>query len=107
LEYKLNWRRFHTLAWSQLGASVGKSHGLLAGGKENGEVDIYDPYAIITGKSKDPVAKHAAFSGPVKGLDFSPLNPGMLATGGPDGEVFVVALLFIFLKLNVFPGPCV
>jgi protein transport protein SEC31 len=70
-----------------LGASVGKSYGLLAGGKDNGEVDIYDPYAIITGKTKDPVAKHAAFSGPVKGLDFSPLNPGMLATGGPDGEV--------------------
>lgn len=60
---------------------------MLAGGKENGEVDIYDPGAIIEKRNNETVARHAVFAGPVQGLDFSSVNPSLLAAGGPEGEV--------------------
>ena len=74
--------RFHAISWS--GA---QPFGVIAGGKENGEVDIYDPATIISGKSKGPLAQHAIFSGPVKGLEFSTVNSSLLGAGGPDGDV--------------------
>ena len=76
--------RFNTLAWGSLSS---KQYGLIAGGKENGELDLYDPAAILAGV-KEPIARHALFSGPVKGLDFSTVNHSLLGAGGPDGEVF-------------------
>ena len=76
--------RFHNLAWTPLKGS--KRNGLLAGGKENGELDIYDPTLIIQGKNQ-PLVRHSIFSGSVKGLDFSLVNPGLLAAGGSDAEV--------------------
>ena len=79
--------RFHSLAWSTLGGPMG----LLAGGKENGELEIYDPFAILS-KSTESVAKQSLFNGPVKGLDFSTVNPHLLAVGGPESELWVFDL---------------
>ena len=62
---------------------------MLAAGKENGEVDIYNPTAIMENTKNETLARHAVFSGPVKGLDFSSVNPSLLGAGGPEGEVDV------------------
>jgi len=35
----------------------------------------------------ETMVRHSIFSGPVNGLDFSSVNPSLLAAGGPEGEV--------------------
>lgn len=69
---------------------------MLAGGKENGELDIYDPRAIIEKLDNQIVARHPIFTGPVQGLDFSTVNPSLLAAGGPEGEVTFSSKLIDF-----------
>jgi protein transport protein SEC31 len=78
--------RFNTLVWSPHSKASGQ--GIIAGGKENGELDFYDPALLMNDKTtKDHLARHVVFSGPVKGLDFSPVTPGLFSAGGPDAEV--------------------
>ena len=79
INFTFSEQRFNSLSWS--------ISGFLAGGKENGEVDIYDPTAIMEKRSTEALAKHSVFSGPVKGLDFSSVNSSLLGAGGPEGEV--------------------
>jgi hypothetical protein len=80
-------RRFNTLCWSPIQVNSNASYGLLMAGKENGELDIYDPNAVMSLGQKEPLQRHSIFQGPVKGLDVSSVNPSLLGAGGPDGEV--------------------
>ncbi|KAI9034360.1 hypothetical protein DFJ74DRAFT_600434 [Hyaloraphidium curvatum] len=82
-------RRFNRLAWSMAGGPHGsKEHGILAGGLENGELGLWNPAAIING-GESLLTKTGAHSGPVRGLDFNPLQPNLLSTGSNDGEIFI------------------
>jgi len=86
--------RFASLAWST-GDPTKHPLGLIAGGMENGSVHVWDPRAVIGQQSTAAptvvsFSQHA--SGPVKAVQFSPLVPTHLATGGSDGKVLVIDL---------------
>ena len=86
--------RFASLAWSP--ANPAKYPlGLIAGGMENGAVHVWDPRAVL-GQESAAVSTVVSFSehasGPVKAVQFSPLVPMHLATGGSDGKVLIVDL---------------
>lgn len=87
--------RFASLAWS---AANPKKYpmGLIAGGMENGTVHVWDPRAVMQQQSTSMAPTVVSFSehasGPVKAVQFSPLVPTHLATGGCDGKVLVIDL---------------
>ena len=86
--------RFSSLAWST--ANPGRYPlGLIAGGMENGTVHVWDPREVM-GKESSTVSTVLTFSqrasGPVKAVQFSPLVPTHLATGGSDGKVLIIDL---------------
>lgn len=55
---------------------------------ENGELDLWNPKSIIDGDNqKSLLMRHNVHSGPVRGLDFSPVQGNLLASGATDGEV--------------------
>lgn len=71
--------------------------GLIAGGMVDGTVLVWDAAAILA-QEKDSEdtsliqsnQKHA--NGPVQAMQFSPLNPTQLATGGANGQVLILDL---------------
>mmetsp|Transcript_26772 Transcript_26772/g.73660 ORF Transcript_26772/g.73660 Transcript_26772/m.73660 type:complete len:1029 (-) Transcript_26772:36-3122(-) len=87
--------RFASLTWS---IANPKKHplGLIAGGMENGTVHVWDPRTIMQQQSTTTAPTVVSFSqhvsGPVKAVQFSPLVPTQLATGGSDGKVFIIDL---------------
>jgi protein transport protein SEC31 len=97
--------RFAALAWSTGESSSTTTNnsnkypmGLLAGGMENGTVLVWDPRTVIQQQQTPSTSTTtiASFSqhvsGPVKALQFSPLVPTHLATGGSDGKVLIIDL---------------
>ncbi|KAJ3169039.1 protein transport protein S31 [Irineochytrium annulatum] len=81
--------RFNRLAWGT-SPDPKRSYGFLAGGMENGEMDLWDPQLIIDGSGSDPlITRQSRHSGPVRGLDFNPVDPKFLASGATDGEIFI------------------
>lgn len=86
--------RFASLAWSTANPEK-YPLGLIAGGMENGSVHVWDPRAVIGQQSRTAqtivsFSQHA--SGPVKAVQFSPLIPTHLVTGGSDGKVLIIDL---------------
>ena len=83
--------RFASLAWSTANPATNPL-GLIAGGMENGSVHIWDPRVVI-GQQSTAAPTFASFSqhasGPVKAVQFSPLVPTQLATGGSDGKLLI------------------
>ena len=92
--------KFNALVWSPF---YGKK-GLLAGGKENGELDFYDPSQVLKGVKEPLLRQSSLFNGPVKGLDYSPVSPHLFAAGGPDAEVS--ALIFFHWGPSVRQRVC-
>jgi len=90
--------RFASLAWSKGESSTSNDSnkfplGLLAGGMENGTVNVWDPRAVIQQQQTTTIASFSQHqSGPVKALQFSSLLPSHLATGGSDGKVLITDL---------------
>ncbi|KAJ2314240.1 protein transport protein S31, partial [Coemansia sp. Cherry 401B] len=78
--------RFQRLAWSAHGA---QALGVLAGGLENGDVTFWDPQAILDGGKDAVLHTSSAHTGAVCGLEFNPQQPGLMASGATNGEVFV------------------
>lgn len=87
--------RFASLTWSDANPEK-YPLGLIAGGMENGSVHVWDPRAILQPESTRTAPTILSFSqhvsGPVKSVQFSPLVPSQLATGGSDGKVLIVDL---------------
>ncbi|KAJ1537071.1 protein transport protein S31, partial [Nowakowskiella sp. JEL0078] len=82
--------RFNSLAWSSFQLDPTRRYGILAGGMESGELGVWDPLAIAEGRQNDALLiLQQAHSGPVRGLEFNPSKPNLLASGGTDGEIFV------------------
>ncbi|KAI9105495.1 hypothetical protein DFS34DRAFT_575149 [Phlyctochytrium arcticum] len=82
--------RFNRLAWGMLPKDTTQPLGILASGMENGELDLWDPSAIIAGNQQSAlIMRHSIHTGPVRGLDFSPVQGNLLASGATDGEVYI------------------
>lgn len=72
--------RFNRIAWGS---------GVIACGKENGEMDLWDASKVST-KQDEKAALNLRtknHSGPVRGLDFNSIDTHLLASGSTDGEV--------------------
>ncbi|KAF8970326.1 hypothetical protein BDZ97DRAFT_1902055 [Flammula alnicola] len=82
--------RFNRLAWGHVDAS--RPQGVIAAGLENGELALWDPAKILAGlrtASESLILRNTTHSGPVRGLDFNPLQTSLLASGGVGGEVYI------------------
>eukprot|EP00158_Paraphelidium_tribonemae_P009299 Partr_v1_DN28826_c1_g1_i2_m33167 putative Component of the coat protein complex II (COPII) which promotes the formation of transport vesicles from the endoplasmic reticulum (ER). The coat has two main functions, the physical deformation of the endoplasmic reticulum membrane into vesicles and the selection of cargo molecules len=81
--------RFNSLAWSSAGVSESKPYGILAGGKEDGSLDLYNPFAFKDDGANALILHKQAHTGQVAALDFNPAQPNLLATGASQGEIFI------------------
>ncbi|KAJ1922193.1 protein transport protein S31 [Mycoemilia scoparia] len=80
--------RFYRLAWSD--ALKDRTHGLIAGGLENGLLEVWDPKSILDGNvEKSLVFSNSNHHGSVSGVEFNPIQGSLLATGAENGEVLV------------------
>jgi protein transport protein SEC31 len=69
-----------------------RPQGVLASGLENGELALWDPAKILAGADASSsliLRNPTAHTGPVRGLDFNPIQPSLLASGGVGGEVYI------------------
>ncbi|KAI5958107.1 SEC31 [Candida theae] len=81
--------KFYALAWSK--PFEGKDKGLLAGAYENGTVEFWDVATLLKTKdlAKSSVHKSDKHTGAVKSLQFNPIQPHVLVTGGSNGQIFI------------------
>ncbi|KAJ8502017.1 hypothetical protein ONZ45_g11925 [Pleurotus djamor] len=81
--------RFNRLAWSFADAT--RTQGILAAGMENGELVLWDAHKIINGagNAESLIQRNSTHTGPIRGLDFNPVAPNLLSSGGVNGEVYV------------------
>ncbi|KAG6916940.1 hypothetical protein DXG01_004627 [Tephrocybe rancida] len=81
--------RFNRLAWG--GVQDSQSRGVIAAGMENGELALWDPSKILAGAgaSESLILRNTTHTGPVRGLDFNPIQTSLLASGGINGEVYI------------------
>ncbi|GLT39684.1 hypothetical protein SLA2020_138620 [Shorea laevis] len=84
--------RFNRLAWGKNGSGSEEfALGLIAGGLVDGNVDIWNPLALIRSEpSERAVVGHLSrHKGPVRGLEFNAIAPNLLASGADDGEICI------------------
>ncbi|CAA7257388.1 unnamed protein product [Cyclocybe aegerita] len=81
--------RFNRLAWGYGDAT--RPQGVIAAGLENGELALWDPAKILAGAgtADSLILRNTTHTGPVRGLDFNPIQSNLLASGGISGEVFI------------------
>jgi protein transport protein SEC31 len=87
--------RFNRLAWGTHSHSGHTPLGVVAAGLDDGGVSLWDPAKLLRGghassaTSSDPLIARleSPHRGPVRGLDFSPAQSNLLATGATNGEV--------------------
>jgi protein transport protein SEC31 len=105
-------RRFNRIAWSAPDGA--RPRGVLAAGLESGELALFDPAQVLDAGSAEwaryfaarhvalnfaapspavaPVFRNSTHTGPVRGLDFNPLQTNLLGSGAINGEVRVSLL---------------
>ncbi|EQC35750.1 hypothetical protein SDRG_06509 [Saprolegnia diclina VS20] len=96
--------RFMTMSWADVLKHQSTCElGLLAGGMADGTVSIWDPSKMSNPATQAAaeVGKVARHKGPVNALQFNPHRDSshLLASGGADGEVFIMSVD----KLNAPP----
>ncbi|OQR82602.1 hypothetical protein ACHHYP_15715 [Achlya hypogyna] len=96
--------RFMTMSWADVVKHQSSCElGLLAGGMADGTVSIWDPSKMTNPATHAAaeVGKVARHKGPVNALQFNPHRDSshLLASGGADGEVFIMSVD----KLNAPP----
>ncbi|KAM5541833.1 hypothetical protein V8D89_004562 [Ganoderma adspersum] len=81
--------RFNRLAWGYV--NVERPRGLIVAGMENGELDIWDPEKIVANAepSESLVLRNKTHTGPVRGLDFNPIQTNLFSSGAVNGEIYV------------------
>ncbi|KAI0784083.1 hypothetical protein C8Q75DRAFT_781234 [Abortiporus biennis] len=81
--------RFNRLAWGY--ADGGREQGVLVAGMENGDLDIWDPAKIVA--TLDPtqslILRNKTHTGPVRALDFNPIQTALVASGAVNGEIYI------------------
>ncbi|OAX38742.1 hypothetical protein K503DRAFT_137102 [Rhizopogon vinicolor AM-OR11-026] len=81
--------RFNRIAWGQVHRD--RSRGVIAAGMENGELALWDPAKIISNAdvSESLILRNTSHTGPVRGLDFNPIQTNLLSSGAVSGEVYI------------------
>ncbi|KAI0088959.1 hypothetical protein BDY19DRAFT_947002 [Irpex rosettiformis] len=81
--------RFNRLAWGY--TDGGRDRGYLVAGMENGELDIWDPSKILVQAdiSESLILRNKTHTGPVRGLDFNPIQTNLFASGAVNGEIYI------------------
>lgn len=97
--------RFHKLLWSDCGMESGEHvNGLILGGTDNGELCVIDASAILNNQAEDAnIETFKDHSGPVTTLDINNFQNNIVASGGPDSEIFIWDLKNPSTPLT--PGP--
>ncbi|XP_021739326.1 LOW QUALITY PROTEIN: protein transport protein SEC31 homolog B-like [Chenopodium quinoa] len=84
--------RFNRLSWGKNGSNSEEySMGLIAGGLIDGTIGLWNPLPLISSEASGNavVGQLTQHTGPVRGLEFSALQPNLLASGGDDGEICI------------------
>ncbi|BFZ64453.1 protein transport protein S31 [Saitoella coloradoensis] len=81
--------RFYDLAWGNVNNERPK--GVIAGAMENGALDLWDPSAILDGKTSEEalIMRNTTHTGAIRSLEFNPFQPNLLATAGAKAEIYV------------------
>ncbi|KAF9543707.1 protein transport protein S31 [Mortierella hygrophila] len=79
--------RFNRLAWAS--PTVDRPYGMIAGGMENGELNLWDANAILNGSDDVLFSRQTNHSGPVRGLHFNPFQQNLLSSASSNGEIFI------------------
>ncbi|KAG0287831.1 protein transport protein S31, partial [Linnemannia gamsii] len=79
--------RFNRLAWAS--PTVDRPYGMIAGGMENGELNLWDANAILSGSDDVLFSRQTNHSGPVRGLHFNPFQQNLLSSASSNGEIFI------------------
>ncbi|KAJ3981184.1 hypothetical protein F5890DRAFT_1618907 [Lentinula detonsa] len=81
--------RFNRITWGFNDWS--RPRGVIAAGMENGELVLWDPSKILAGASSSDslILRNNHHSGPVRALDFNPIQTSLLSSGGIGGEVYI------------------
>lgn len=101
--------RFNRLAWGHVDGA--RPRGVIAAGMENGELALWDPASILANArwvvvyvithfsdplllsaSESLILRNSTHTGPIRGLDFSPIQNNLLSSGGINGEVCMVPI---------------
>ncbi|KAI0824922.1 hypothetical protein BC628DRAFT_1376550 [Trametes gibbosa] len=81
--------RFNRLAWGYVNGD--RPRGVIVAGMENGELDIWDPAKIVANAdpSESLILRNKTHTGPVRGLDFNPIQTNLFSSGAINGEIYV------------------
>lgn len=91
--------RFNDIAWGR--QSNDKPRGIIAGGMENGSLDLWSADALLDKSSNPLISQTTRHTGAIKALQFNPFKPELLATAGVGGEVRDGGVLcYLELKLT-------
>ncbi|KZT18925.1 hypothetical protein NEOLEDRAFT_1183832 [Neolentinus lepideus HHB14362 ss-1] len=84
-----NSSRFNCIAWGYVEGN--RPSGIIAAGMENGELGIWDPAKILEYASADEslILRNSTHTGPVRGLDFNPIQTSLFSSGGVNGEIYI------------------
>ncbi|GAA5991405.1 hypothetical protein JCM10908_003297 [Rhodotorula pacifica] len=89
--------RFNRLAWGTHSHAGHTPLGVVAAGLDDGGVSLWDPAKLANGATQHDnnnndslIARlESPHRGPVRGLDFSPAQSNLLATGATNGEIYI------------------
>ncbi|KAG8531091.1 uncharacterized protein KY384_004448 [Bacidia gigantensis] len=79
--------RFNDIAWTKDNAS--ESLGIIAGGLENGSLDLWDAGKLLDGQNDPFLSRTSKHNGSIKALQFNAFRSELLATVGTKGELFI------------------
>ncbi|KAJ7171669.1 hypothetical protein C8R43DRAFT_979021 [Mycena crocata] len=79
--------RFNRLAWGAVDAT--RPRGVIAAGLENGELALWDPAKILATAEDALIMRNSTHTGPIRGLDFNPIQTNLIASGAVSGEVYI------------------
>ncbi|KAG2235682.1 hypothetical protein INT48_008558, partial [Thamnidium elegans] len=79
---------FNTLAWGHIGSN---EHGMIAGGMDTGDLELWDPSSILNNKSDTEclILRKSTHSGTLAALDFNLFQTNLLASAGSNSEVYI------------------
>ncbi|XP_031538585.1 protein transport protein Sec31B isoform X4 [Vicugna pacos] len=81
--------RFHKLIWGSFGNGLLEGSGVIAGGRDNGMLTLYNVTHILSSGKEPVIAQKQKHTGAVRALDFNPFQGNLLASGANDSEIFI------------------
>ena len=65
---------------------------MIAGAMDDGHLNLWDVNAILEKSGTPLLASNQKHSGPIKVVEFSPVNPKLLVSAGSAGEVLATSV---------------